>query len=82
MKLTHSERVVLKLLDEDTDINFTTRWLVEASGLNQIQVRRAVRSLVRKGCAQLLSSWDDYEGKLCGSGYNITPAGMTEARAA
>jgi hypothetical protein len=49
-------------------------------GLTLTQTRRAVRSLARKGLAEYSRAFDCDEGKVMGSGYMATPAGIALAK--
>lgn len=48
------------------------------AGLDFAQTRRIVRHLKRNGYAEYVRGlFDEYDGKVCGSGHCITPAGIT-----
>lgn len=86
-KLTPPEHAVLaKLADASDEYGGGCYFLPfapieRATGLDRKTVRRACRSLTRKGLAQFARGlWTD-EGEMAGAGYGCTEAGL-EARAA
>jgi hypothetical protein len=78
--MSPTEQQVLKALVqgeryEGTFGVFNFAYLSEETGLERPQVRRACRSLARKGLAEFFKGlWSD-EGKPAGSGYAATHAG-------
>lgn len=80
MRINDTERSVLAVLKNDFDdysdfcyANFAS--LVKRTKLDRSQVRRAARSLARKGLAEYgRGLWTD-EGEMAGSGYCCTKAG-------
>jgi hypothetical protein len=52
------------------------RTIAEIGGIDPKKVRRAVRSLARKGYAEYVRGLFDDEGKTAGSGYCCTRAGV------
>lgn len=78
VKLSEREHKVLKTLFEFGDeACFYTRYIAKESKMPQVQVRRSVRALVRKGLAALHRGLINEEtGMLAGSGYCITRAGI------
>ena len=79
MNINESERKCLKELAEAYSspehcvlffLHFTNY-----TGLNLTQVRRAVRSLARKGLAEHSAAYDCDDGLMVGSGYILTAAG-------
>jgi hypothetical protein len=73
---TDSEWLVLKVLDENYHENcLYSSGVVDLTGLNRLQARRAIKSLVRRGMAELQRGLFDDDGKIAGSGYSCTQAG-------
>lgn len=57
------------------------RTIAAETGLRPDQVRRSVRSCARKGLLVLVRGLFDDEGLVAGSGYGLTPAGVSFAKA-
>lgn len=53
----------------------------EQTGCETWNIRRAVRSLARKGMTELVRGLMTDDGMLMGSGYGVTPAGRRYAKA-
>lgn len=86
IKLNVTEKAVLALLAEEYDPVygehpcFYTSGLQKSLKLKRIQVRRAVRSLVSKGLAELVKGLiNEDTGLLAGSGYSTTDDGYRYA---
>jgi len=80
MKLNDNELAVLKVLAEayswDEDFCFSPfAPLMEQTGLDRATVRRACRSLRRKGLTRYQSGLWAETGELSGAGYAATAAG-------
>lgn len=77
-----SEIKVLEALDAYyLDGALYSRGIVEITGLQMLQVRRAVKSLVRRGYAELQRGLFDDDGRVAGSGYACTLEGHVALRA-
>jgi len=73
---TNSELAVLKILDEHySESCLYSSGVVDLTGLSRLQARRAIKSLVRRGMAELQRGLFDDDGKIAGSGYSCTKAG-------
>lgn len=84
MKLNENERRVLEALamgGEDFGC-FPFDLLAEDTGLDRKQVRRACRSLARKGLAEYHRGLWTEDGEPAGSGYCASAAGRKELEAA
>lgn len=86
IKLNVTEKAVLARLAEEFDPVygehkcFYTSGLEKGLKLKRIQARRAVRSLVNKGLAELVKGLiDENNGLLAGSGYSATDDGYRYA---
>lgn len=77
MKLSCAEKKVLAVLvDEYGDFgHFPFRPLMKRTGLTRAIVRRACRSLKRKGLAAFSNALWSGDGEPCGAGYGATPRG-------
>lgn len=81
MGLTKREIPVLMALDEHTRphgemcVPFYYLSGEPKDSAETKEVRRIVRQLARKGMAEFYRGLFDDDGRLCGSGYCITPAG-------
>ncbi len=82
-KLTNTEkRVLLKLMDgwrKDSNV-YTFKGLARELNTTRSAVKRACRSLVRKGLTEHSPFWDEYDGNLGGSGYTLSVHGMMGVR--
>lgn len=58
------------------------RAVVEDTGFTLDQVRRSVRACARKGLTEHVRGLFDEDGRVAGSGYGLTPAGISYSRAA
>jgi len=80
-KLTTRELPVLHALDEWTEpygemcVPFYVLSGEPRESAGTKEVRRIVRQLARKGMAEFHRGLFDDDGRMCGSGYCITPAG-------
>jgi hypothetical protein len=77
VRLSFTEAATLKAWDgtgeDDNVLSFDL--VSECSGVARTRVRRAVRSLARKGVLEFCRcSWND-EGQMCGAGYLPTDVG-------
>jgi hypothetical protein len=70
MKLNDNELNVLRFLAEDTDLCFPFRSI--DIGLDTKTIRRACRSLARKGLTECIHGLFDDDGEVAGSGYHCT----------
>jgi len=80
---TKSERAVLKCLEEHSshDENcLPSGFIATLTDLSLLQARRAVKSLQRRGYAELVRGIFRDDGSLAGSGYCCTPEGRTTSR--
>ena len=68
--LTH----LLTLYNSDQDCTYF-RYVAKDTGLEEKQVKRAVRSLARKGLAEYVRGLFDEDGFVAGSGYRATELG-------
>lgn len=78
MKINENEKKVLEVLSEEFSDEakcFYFRSIVSKTGLELKQVRRACRSLARKGLAEYVRGLFDDEGMAAGSGYCATEDG-------
>lgn len=77
--LNENERKVLAVLDEVTDTwgerCITFSWIIDDAKLTLKEVRRACRSLRRKGLAEFYRGLMDEDGRVAGSGYCISKSG-------
>lgn len=80
IKINENERACLMVLvkyhEEDHEfcyLGFQT--ITEDTGLDRKQVRRAVRSLARKGLAEFRSGLTTINGEMAGSGYRCSNEG-------
>jgi len=79
IKINEKEEKCLRALAEyyDADANcMYFRGVVEQTKLELKEVRRAVRSLARKGLAQFERGLFDDDGQVAGSGYRCTLEGV------
>lgn len=82
-QLTKSECMVLKCLEEHSghDENCLPSGFIAAlTDLSLLQARRAVKSLQRRGYAELVRGIFRDDGSLAGSGYCCTPEGRATSR--
>ena len=82
LKLTENEQAVLTSLragyndyDEVVEFYYHFSGITEETELELRLVRRACRSLAKKGLAEFKRGLFDDEGKVAGSGYGCTKAG-------
>ncbi len=84
--LTQSESKVLECLSDrfaDEDNNcLPSGFIASLTDLSLLQARRAVKSLQRRGYAELIRGIFNDEGQICGSGYCCTIAGREAFRIA
>lgn len=82
-KVTDRERPVLMALSEiDEDYCAYLKTLAANTGIDQAELRRRIRALARKGLAVLRRGLsNEFDGLLCGSGYQITKEGRELAAA-
>lgn len=79
VRINDNERKVLTVLDEVTDtwgercLPFS--WIIDGENLDLKAVRRACRSLRKKGLAEFHRGLMDEDGQVAGSGYCISKAG-------
>lgn len=77
--LTTSEAKVLECLRDrsaDEGANcLPSGFIASLTDLSLLQARRAVKSLQRRGYAELIRGIFNDEGQICGSGYCCTKAG-------
>lgn len=81
VKLSERELTVLKaygesLEDEEEGSAVYMDFIAKKTKLTKKQVKRAVRSLARKGLTELLRGLFDEDGMVAGSGYALTRAGI------
>jgi hypothetical protein len=80
VRINDNERRVLSFLDAETDhwaencITFS--WIADDTKLGLKEVRRAARSLRRKGLAEFHRGLMTEDGQVAGSGYCISKAGQ------
>lgn len=81
VKLSGRERAVLVgMLDCPEENCMTFAGIAESSGLPREHVRRAVRSLARKGFAYYAKGlWSEYTNRPAGAGYGLTEIGRERA---
>ena len=77
MKLNENEQKVLGYLASEYEDGraFYLSGIAEAVSLDRSIVRRACRSLARKGLAELVRGLFDDDGNVAGSGYSATLTG-------
>lgn len=84
IKIGETERKCLRLLveafSEPEHCILFYRHFTKRANINLTQARRAVRSLARKGLAEYSTAWDCDDGKVMGSGYMATHAGINYCR--
>ena len=84
--LTMSESKVLECLSDryaHEDANcLPTGFIASLTDLSLLQARRAVKSLQRRGYAELIRGIFNSDGQICGSGYCCTMAGREAFRVA
>lgn len=76
--LTVSEAKVLERLSDryNSEMNcLSSGFIASLTDLTLLQARRAVKSLVRRGYAELIRGVFNDEGQICGSGYCCTRKG-------
>lgn len=79
MNLNQNERLVLKFLSDgihDDGWCYPFAPIVEETKLDRKTVRRACRSLARRGLAEYKRGLWSYDGEPAGAGYCITDAGQ------
>lgn len=74
-KINEKERKVLVCLAADADLAYYFRHIVKDTKLELAEVRRACRSLAKKGYAEYRRGLFDEEGMAAGSGYMATHEG-------
>lgn len=72
MKLTSTEKQALELLHENDFYVLATDRVMDSLRVNRLQARRALRSLVRKGLAEISPAYDEDDGRILGSGYTTS----------
>jgi len=72
--VTKTERDVLQLLHESRETLYTKYNIAVTLNVTRTVAARAVRSLVRRGFAEVQPAFND-DGQLVGSGYHITTLG-------
>lgn len=72
MKLNENQLKVLTFLAEDTDLCFPFKTIASHTNLDVKTVRRACRSLARKGLSECIHGLFDDDGFVAGSGYACT----------
>jgi len=75
INVNENERKVLEQLAEDDEVCFYFKSLA-GDGLDIKAVRRACRSLARKGLAEFHRGLFNEDGQVAGSGYGITSDGL------
>jgi DNA-binding MarR family transcriptional regulator len=75
-RVSDIEKKCLETLAGEPDIVYTMKSIVDETKLTLAQVRRSVRSLAKKGLAELSRAYDEENGTFCGSGYSATEAGV------
>lgn len=78
VKLTKTELNALILLNDNPFYVITTAGAMESLAVNQIQARRALRSLVRKSLAERSTAYNEDDGLIHGSGYVVTKLGAAQ----
>lgn len=79
MKINEKEKKVLKVLVEvfDSEANCLFFWyLAKRTKLQKLEVRRACRSLKKKGFVNYIRGLFDDDGMVAGSGYCATEEGV------
>jgi predicted transcriptional regulator len=71
------EMRVLEVLVDNDEWCLPFDAISQYSGVERPRIRRIVRSLARKGLAELKHGLMDDDGKTAGSGYTSTPAGKS-----
>lgn len=80
-KINENERKVLEYIAEEYDeMAYYFRGIVKHTGLELKQVRRACRSLARKGYAEYRRGLFNEDGMTAGSGYSATREGALIVR--
>lgn len=80
-KINENERKVLEVLAEEWDeMAYYFRAIVKHTGLDLKQVRRACRSLAKKGYAEYRRGLFNEDGMAAGSGYSATREGALLVR--
>lgn len=74
IKLGASEKRVLEALDNYWVSPF--KRLSERTGLATHIVKRATRSLAKKGFASLETAFNEDDGAIAGKGYTLTPSSL------
>lgn len=83
IKLSERETRALQVLSDHyhSDCNcLYLRTIAEHSGVEPKLIRRVVRSLARKGMAELVRGLFDDDGRIVGSGYCCTRSGYENRR--
>lgn len=75
IKLNKSELAVLIVLNSDDYYLWTFSLVADEVDLTDLQSKRAVRSLARKGLAELTPAFSYDDGMLSGSGYRCSEKG-------
>ncbi len=74
--LTATELKVLEVLSDHYDETcLYSRGVAENAGISLVAARRAIKSLERRGYAELHRGLFDDDGMIAGSGYSATRAG-------
>ena len=74
---TKPEITVLELLAPETFYLRTFSYIAKETKIARRSVITAVRRLVRKGDLERDAAFSEWDGLLCGSGFQITPQGKT-----
>jgi len=77
MRITRPEIAVLKLLYPEDFYLRTFAYIVKETELALRVVKTAVRRLVRKGDLERAAAFNEHDGMLIGSGFQITLQGRT-----
>lgn len=79
IKINDKERKVLGVMAEDFDDDMNCRYFRSLASMTKLtipEVRRAARSLTKKGLAEYHRGLFDEDGMVAGSGYCATKAGV------
>lgn len=82
MKLSLMEAKALSAWDQcEVGFGFGFKVAANLSGVEEHRIRRAVRSLARKGAVEFKRClWDECDGEMLGAGYVLTKAGFQALR--
>lgn len=75
----NEKQVLMAMLDGGGDYYYAFAALTAETQLDRKAVRRACRSLARKGLTKFRSGLWNEDGEPCGSGYALTPNGIIDA---